>query len=110
MLRRKDQYTPDLLQFGNLTLNMQNYELSCNGESQVINRLEYQLMETLMMNKEIYLSSEDLLTKVWGDDTEAEVGTLWLYISYLRKRHTALNANVTITTKRSIGYKLEVVE
>lgn len=110
MLRRKDQYTPDLLQFGNLTLDMQNYELSCNGESQVINRLEYQLMETLMMNKEIYLSSEDLLTKVWGYDTEAEVGTLWVYISYLRKRLTSLNANVTITAKRNIGYKLEVVE
>lgn len=63
-----------------------------------------------MLNQGIYLSSEDLLVKVWGYDTEAELGTVWVYISYLRKRLLALDANVEIRAKRNIGYTLEVKE
>ena len=62
-----------------------------------------------MLNRGIYLSSEDLLVKVWGHDTDAELGTVWVYISYLRKRLAALDANVAITAKRNVGYTLEVV-
>ncbi len=108
MLRRKENFTPDILKVGNLTLNMQSYELSCNGQSFVLPKLEYQLMELLMLNKGIYLSTEDLLTKVWGYETNAELGTVWVYISYLRKRLTALSANVAIRVKRNVGYTLEI--
>ena len=45
MLRRKENFTPDILKVGNLTLNMQSYELSCNGQSFVLPKLEYQLIE-----------------------------------------------------------------
>lgn len=61
-----------------------------------------------MLNQGIFLSSEDLLTRAWGYDTEAELGTVWVYISYLRKRLSALDADVTIAMKRNIGYRLEV--
>ncbi len=110
MLRRKENFTPDILTCGNISLNMQSYELSGNGQSFVLPKLEYQLMELLMRNKGIYLSSETLLTKVWGYDTDTELGTVWVYISYLRKRLTALNANITIAAKRNAGYTLEVLE
>lgn len=110
MLRRKENFTPDVLKVGNLALNMQSYELSCNGQSFVLPKLEYQLIELLMLNKGIYLSTEDLLTKVWGYDTDAELGTVWVYISYLRKRLTALSANVAIRAKRNVGYTLEIEE
>ena len=110
MLRRKETFTPDILKVGNLSLNMQSYELSCNGQSFVLPKLEYQLIELLILNKGIYLSTENLLTKVWGYDTDAELGTVWVYISYLRKRLTALSANVVIRGKRNVGYTLEVEE
>jgi two-component system response regulator ArlR len=110
MLRRREEFTPDILKCGNISLNMQNYELSGNGQSIILPKLEYQLMELLMLNKGIYLSTEDLLTKIWGYDTDAELGTVWVYISYLRKRLSALNANVVIQAKRNVGYTLEVAE
>lgn len=109
MLRRKETFTPDIIKCGNISLNMQSYELSNGKQSFVLPKLEYQLMEILMLNRGIYLPSEDLLVKVWGYDTDAELGTVWVYISYLRKRLTALDANVTITAKRNVGYTLEVV-
>lgn len=109
MLRRKETFTPDILKCGNISLNMQSYELSNGKQAFVLPKLEYQLMEILMLNRGIYLSSEDLLVKVWGYDTDAELGTVWVYISYLRKRLAALDANIVITAKRNVGYTLEVV-
>lgn len=109
MLRRKETFTPDILKCGNISLNMQSYELSNGSQTFVLPKLEYQLMEILMLNRGIYLSSEDLLVKVWGYDTGAELGTVWVYISYLRKRLAALNSNVSIIAKRNVGYTLEMV-
>ncbi len=110
MLRRREEFTPNILTCGNISLNQHSYELSGNGQSFVLPKLEYQLMEILMLNRGAYLSTEDLLVKVWGYDTEAELGTVWVYISYLRKRLSALCANVTITAKRNVGYMLEEVK
>ena len=107
ILRRREAYTPNLLRRGNLTLNQQTYELACGGQAFVLPRLEYRLMELLMLNGDAYLSTEELLVKVWGYETEAELGTVWVYISYLRKRLTALNADVVIAAKRNVGYRLE---
>lgn len=109
MLRRREEFTPDILRCGNISLNMQSYELSGNGQSFTLPKLEYKMMELFMLNQGRYLSSEDLLIKVWGYDTDAELGTVWVYVSYLRKRLAALNANVVIRAKRNIGYTLEVV-
>lgn len=108
MLRRRDNFTPDILSFGDITLNQQNYELSCKGESVVLPKLEYRLMETFLLNQGVCLSTEMLFTKVWGYDTDAEIGVLWVYISYLRKKLTALNSSVEIKAKRNVGYTLEV--
>lgn len=107
MLRRREQFTPNILTYGNISLNQQTYELSCGSQSMVLPKLEYQLMELFMLNKGIYLSTEELLCKTWGYDSKAEHGTVWVYISYLRKKLAALNANVTIRLKRNIGYTLE---
>ncbi|CUO01758.1 Response regulator ArlR [[Eubacterium] contortum] len=108
MLRRREEFTPDIIECGNIALNQQSYELSGNGQTFVLTKLEYRLMETLMLNQGMYLSSEELLVKVWGYETEAELGTVWVYISYLRKRLSSMNANVEIKAKRNIGYTLEV--
>ena len=110
MLRRREDFTPDILTCGNLSLNMQNYELSSDSGSFVLSKIEYQMMELLMANQGRYFSTEDILVKVWGYDTEADVGIVWVYISYLRKKLAALKANVELKAKRNIGYTLEVTE
>lgn len=106
MLRRKEEFTPDILRCGNVTLNLSTYELGANGKSVILPKIEYQMMELLMLNRNRYLSTEDLLVKVWGYDTEAELGIVWVYISYLRKKLAFLGADVEIKVKRNIGYTL----
>ena len=61
-----------------------------------------------MLHQGIYLSSEELLVRAWGYDTENDVNSVWLYISYLRKRLSAMGSGVEIKTKRNVGYTLEM--
>ena len=106
MLRRREEYQPDVREFGDLVLDSGSSELRCGERKVVLPKVEYQMMEVLMLNHGIYLSSEDLLEKVWGYDTDADVGAVWVYISYLRKRIAAVGSAVKITAKRNIGYTL----
>ncbi|MBQ9030408.1 MAG: response regulator transcription factor [Parasporobacterium sp.] len=107
LLRRREEFTPEIITYGNISLNTANYELCGPEQTFTLSKIEYQLMELLMINKGIYLSTDDLLTKVWGYETDAELGIVWVYISYLRKKLTALNADIEISAKRNIGYMLQ---
>ena len=107
MLRRREQYQPDVLTYGGLSLHPNSCELQGNGQSVRLSRVEYRLMEALMLNQGIYLSSEDLLVKVWGYETEAELGSVWVYVSYLRKHIKSLGVRVEIRARRGVGYSLE---
>ena len=107
MLRRREAFTPNVIVCGDLQLNQQNAELFCGERSVVLPKLEYRLMELLMLNQGICLSTEDMLVKVWGYETEADIGVVWVYLSYLRKRLAALGSTVEIKARRGVGYTLE---
>ncbi|MBE6031546.1 MAG: response regulator transcription factor [Clostridiales bacterium] len=107
MLRRREEFHPDLIRFGDLTLNMQSGEISVGEISFQMPKQEYRLMEQLMLNHTMFMSTEDLLMKAWSFNTETDINSVWLYVSYLRKRLTAMNSKVEIVSKRNIGYKLE---
>ena len=106
MLRRREEFTPNVITCGDLQLNQQSAELRCGENSVVLTKLEYKLMELLMLNQGICLSTEDMLVKVWGYETEADVGVVWVYLSYLRKRLAALGSKVEIKARRGVGYTL----
>ena len=108
MLRRREDFTPDLLTMGNLSLDRQSYTLSVGENRMLLPKLEFQMMELFLLNRGIFLSTEDILVKVWGYDTDAEIGIVWVYISYLRKKLSSLGADVVIRAKRGIGYTLEL--
>ena len=107
MLRRREDYTPDIRSFGDVTLNPRTSELRCGDKSVELSRLECRMMDTLMLNHGIYLSSEDLLEKVWGYGSDADVGSVWVYISYLRKQLAKVGSSVAVKAKRGTGYMLQ---
>ena len=95
------------LNYGNITLNRTNFELSSPTGSFRLANKEYQMMELLMANAGQLLSSDQFLEKIWGLDSNVESSVVWVYISYLRKKLSALNANVSIRAVRNAGYVLE---
>lgn len=107
MTRSNTPQSTSLLCMGNITLNRATFELSSpSGNFRLANK-EFQMLELLMSNPGRLISSERFLEKIWGYDSEAEINVVWVYISYLRKKLAALNANVRIKAFRNAGYSLE---
>lgn len=107
MLRRRENYHPDLTAFADVTLDQSGCMRSAQGRSCSLSRREYQLMEFLMNHPGAYFSADALLDRVWGMDVVADQGTVWVHISYLRKKLLTLGASAVIRSKRGIGYALE---
>lgn len=95
------------LRFGNISLNRSTFELSSpTGNFRLANK-EFQVIEFLMSNPRHIISSERFMEKIWGYDSEAEINVVWVYISYLRKKLSALHADIQIKASRNAGYSLE---
>ena len=107
MLRRKDNFTPDLLSFGALSLNRSTYELLYANKNQALSGKEFQVMEMLMQNPSAIVTAEQLITHIWGWDTDVDTSVVWVHISNIRKKLEALTAPVSIKFVRNAGYMLE---
>ena len=107
LTRRRGEYAPAELKLGNLTLDGGRYTLSVGQQDQRLGNKEYQLMELFLRSPKRVFSSEELMERVWGLDTEAEMDVVWTYIGFLRKKIKALGAHVEIRTIRGVGYTLE---
>jgi len=109
LVRRSSSYTPDILSFENTFLNCSRYTLSVNGKETRLNNKEYQLMELFMRNPRHIFSSEHLMEKIWGLNTEAEIDVVWTYIGFLRKKLKQLKSSAEIRTVRGAGYALDKI-
>ncbi len=109
MTRTQANQVTSKLCLGNVTLDQATYELSSPAGSFRLANKEFQMMEMLLRNQGQTISTERFLEKIWGYNTDAEINVVWVYISYLRKKLTALNANVQIRASRNVGYSLEVM-
>ena len=107
MLRRKDTYTPDLLEACGLTLDRASFTLSYADNNQTLSGKEYQIMEMLMAHPGLILSADKLMAHIWGWDSNACVSALWVHISNIRKKLTQLDAPCCIRFVRGAGYILE---
>ena len=99
------------LQAGNLMLNTAACELS-NSESKKTMKIagkEMQLLEFFLLNQNQVLEKEQIATKIWGYESNAEYNNVEVYVSFLRKKFENLHADVQIRAVRGIGYILEVI-
>ncbi len=107
MTRSQTAQTSSRLRFGNVTLDQSTFELaSPTGSFRLANR-EFQMMEMLMRNPRQLVATERFLESIWGYDSDVEQNVVWVYISYLRKKLTALQADIRIRATRNAGYSLE---
>ncbi len=110
MLRRKDNYTPEVIEVNGLILNRSTYELSFASQTCSLSGREFQIMEMLMGRPNFIVTSDEFLSHVWGWNSEVDVSVIWVHISNIRKKMSAMNAPIEIRFVRGAGYKLEVVK
>ena len=107
MTRVQSVQTDKTLTCGKVSLDCSSYDLTGPGGSCKLAGKEFQMMEMLMRNPRKLISTEHFMDRVWGYDSEAELNTVWVYISMLRKKLKAIDADIEIKAQRGAGYYLE---
>lgn len=107
MLRRRENYRDDILEFEGLSLNLSTFELSFQEENLRLVSREFQMLQLLMQSPGSVISTEQFMERIWGWDSEVEVSIVWVYVSNLRKKIDRLGAPVNIKAIRGVGYCLE---
>lgn len=105
--RQPELRNTDVLEYGDLKLIKNSFSLSCGDRSLRLSRKEFDMMELLMLNRELVITKENLLLKIWGYESDAEDNNVEVYVSFLRKKLEHLHSTVKIKTIRMVGYCLE---
>ena len=106
--RRSENYTDSVKKAGNLELDGNRYEMRVKDKSVSLSNKEYQLMELFVLHPGFVFSTEHLMDKIWGLDSDSDIDVVWTHIGFVRKKLRGLDANVEIKTIRGAGYSLEV--
>ncbi|SCH89597.1 Mycobacterial persistence regulator A [uncultured Clostridium sp.] len=105
--RRGEIINDNILEFGDIRLNLSTYDLESGENSITLTLKEFEILNYFMQRPKSIVNKDDLITKLWGFDSEADHNNIEVYISFIRKKLTYINSNVKIATIRRVGYKLE---
>lgn len=103
--RREDDFTPNKLELGDVTLNVSKQELVSHNSIR-LSGIETQLMNYFLLNQNKELSTEELLNHVWKNDIDANADVVWIYVSYLRQKLQSIQSSVRIEGDKGGSYKL----
>lgn len=105
--RRNEQLSPNhILNYGDITLNYNTLDLTSDNHQFHLTLKESQLLELLIRNKGIAISSNTIIEKLWGWDSDADDSHVQVQIAFLRKKLSLLSQTVRIKTIRGVGYLL----
>jgi len=94
----------DILQIGDLKLNLASRSAYFRDDELVLTKKEFELLEYLMKNKNVALSREQLLNKVWDYEYFGDTNVVDVYIRYLRQKIDEKYGVHLISTVRGVGY------
>ena len=107
LLRRHESYSPDIVTYGDLTLNRSTFALSCHEKSVSLSNKAFQMMEMLILSPGRIISVDEFMQHIWGWDSESEINVVWVNISTLRKQLSSMDSKTAIKVVRGAGYRLE---
>ena len=108
LTRRQGEVIGEQLTAGDLTLELSTRCLRQGDKSVRLGFKEFDVLRQLMVHPRAVVPKGDIIARVWGLDSDAEDNNVEVYISFLRKKLSFLESNVSIGTVRKVGYYLEV--
>ena len=97
-----------MLKLGNTCLDRATFELHTPHESFRLPNKEFRLAEMLLSNPNTIISVDQFFEKIWGYDCDTDLNTVWVYISYLRKKLAQGGSDLNIRVVRNAGDIIEV--
>ncbi|MEO1593037.1 MAG: response regulator transcription factor, partial [Cyanobacteria bacterium J06632_22] len=109
--RRSRELTPNILNYGVLTLNPSSRAVTCADKVLRLTPKEYLLLEYFLRHPGQVASRDQLLQQLWDFDQSAGEGTVKTHIGNLRhKIKAAGNGQNLIETVYGVGYRLTPLE
>ena len=108
-LCRRQVNTPDgSLKFGDISLDVQGANLTCEatGQSVRLGEKEMRILEYMIANQGQVLSREQLAVKIWGYESDAEYNNVEVYMTFTRKKLNFTGSKCAIKAVRGVGYEL----
>jgi two-component system response regulator MprA len=107
LLRRADTDADgNALSYADLVLDASTRRVERSGVDVQLTKTEFDLLELLMLNKELVLSRDTIYERIWGYDFTTSSNSLDVYIGYLRRKTEVNDAPRLIHTVRGVGYVL----
>ncbi|MGM9632201.1 MAG: response regulator transcription factor [Eubacteriales bacterium] len=108
LTRRRGEVILDEMRFGDIILHLDSSKLSCvnNSKNIHLNFKESEMLKMFLAKPEVIISKVDLITKIWGYDSDAGDNNVEAYISFLRKKLHFVESSVEIQSVKKLGYKL----
>lgn len=107
--RRSDNYSDSTKKLGNIILDSNRYQVKTDISSVELTNKEFQLLELFVSHPGYVFSTEHLMDKIWGMDSNSNIDVVWTHIGFVRKKLRNIEANVEIKTVRGAGYSMEVM-
>ena len=105
--RNGDFISENILEFSDIRLNLSTYEMEVGNNSITLTLKEFDILKYFMQRPKVVVGKDDLISKIWGFDSDVEHNNIEVYISFLRKKLAYVESQVKITTIRRVGYRLE---
>ena len=106
-LLRRQGAEVNQLSFGNTSLDLDSGTLLCGERELRLSAREFDVMRLLMQAKGKNLRKEQILSRVWGFDSEATENHVEVYVGFLRKKLKSIGSDLSIVSVRRLGYHLE---
>lgn len=104
---KKDYQELNQLKYEDLVLDIIKKELIIEKRKVSLTKTEYRLLELFILNREITISREKIITEIWGYDFEGEEKIVDVYLNSLRKKIEVPNKKY-IQNIRGFGYMLKL--
>lgn len=107
LTRRRGDVVIDSVTYRDLSLDLHSALLSRGENSVQLSHKEFEVLKIFLYNPDMTVTTETLINKVWGFDSDATDNNVEVYVSFLRKKLRYLKSAVTVRKIQKIGYRLE---
>ena len=107
LTRRKGEVVLDKTSFDDFNFNASSNTLSKGTKSVHLNYKEAEILKLLLSKPDVIVSKDEIITKVWGYDSDAGSNNVEAYISFLRRKLNFINSDTEIKSIKKMGYRLE---
>ena len=106
LMRRASGQQKNLLQYGNITVNLLTREVKCGTKPVELTAREFALLTYLMRSPGRIFTRTQICEHVWNYHFDPGTNLVDVYVQHLRKKLAGDSGKPVIETVRSVGYRI----